>query len=85
MQKNRNKCRSGNAARLTRLPGDIELALYRIVQEGLTNIHLHSGSKRAHIRLKCRPEQAVLTVADEGRGILRVSWKEGDGAARSLG
>jgi signal transduction histidine kinase len=54
---------------LTRMPGDIELALFRIVQEGLTNIHLHSGSKRAHICLKCRPDQAVLTVADEGHGI----------------
>jgi signal transduction histidine kinase len=55
--------------KLTRLPGDIELALYRIVQEGLTNIHLHSGSKKAQICLKCRPGQAVLTVADEGRGL----------------
>jgi PAS domain S-box-containing protein len=54
---------------LTRLPGDIELALYRIVQEGLTNIHLHSGSKRAHICLRFRPSQAVLIVADEGHGI----------------
>jgi PAS domain S-box-containing protein len=53
----------------TRLPGDIELALYRVVQEGLTNIRLHSGSTKAHIRLKCRRDQAVLTVADEGRGI----------------
>jgi PAS domain S-box-containing protein len=54
---------------LTRLPGEIELALYRIVQEGLTNIHLHSGSKRAHICLKWCPNQAVLTIADEGRGL----------------
>jgi signal transduction histidine kinase len=54
---------------LTRLPGDIELALYRIVQEGLTNIRLHSGSKRAQICLKCRPDQAVLTITDEGHGI----------------
>jgi PAS domain S-box-containing protein len=54
---------------LTRLPGDIELALYRVVQEALTNIHLHSGSKTAHVCLKCRPDQAVLTVADEGRGM----------------
>jgi PAS domain S-box-containing protein len=54
---------------LTRLPGDVELALYRVVQEGLTNIHLHSGSKKAHICLKCRPAEALLTVADEGRGL----------------
>jgi PAS domain S-box-containing protein len=54
---------------LGRLPGDVELALYRVVQEGLTNIHLHSGSKRAQVRLKCRPDQVLLTVADEGRGL----------------
>jgi PAS domain S-box-containing protein len=52
-----------------RLPEDIELALYRVVQEGLTNIHLHSGSNKAHICLKCRADQAVLTVADEGHGL----------------
>ena len=54
---------------LTRLPGDIELALYRVVQEGLTNIHLHSGSKKAQVCLQCRPDQAVLTISDEGRGL----------------
>ena len=53
---------------LGRLPRDIELALFRMVQEGLTNIHLHSRSKTAHICLKCGPDQAVLTIADEGRG-----------------
>jgi PAS domain S-box-containing protein len=54
---------------LARLPEDIELALYRVIQEGLTNIHLHSGSKKAHIHLNCRERQALLTVADEGRGL----------------
>jgi PAS domain S-box-containing protein len=54
---------------LTRLPGDVEMALYRVVQEGLTNIHLHSGSKKAHICLMCRPGRALLSVADEGRGM----------------
>jgi len=54
---------------VVRLPGDIELALYRVVQEGLTNIHLHSGSKEAQICLKCLPDQVVLTVADQGRGL----------------
>jgi signal transduction histidine kinase len=71
----------------TRLPGDIELALYRIVQEGLTNIHLHSGSKRAHICLRFRPDQAVLTVADEGHGIppgvLERGWRRD--AKRGIG
>lgn len=51
-----------------RLPSDLELTLYRIVQEALTNIHRHSGSKTARISLDRRPEEIVLTVADEGHG-----------------
>jgi PAS domain S-box-containing protein len=51
-----------------RLPSDLELTLYRIVQEALTNIHLHSGSKTARICLERRPKEIVLTVADEGHG-----------------
>ena len=51
-----------------RLPDDHELTLYRIVQEGLTNIHLHSESKTARIGLERRPNEVVLTVADEGHG-----------------
>jgi len=54
---------------LRRLPGDVELALYRVVQEGLTNIHRHSGSKKARVCLKCRPDQVLLTIVDEGRGL----------------
>ena len=51
-----------------RLPNDHELTLYRIVQEGLTNIHHHSESKTARIGLERRPNEIVLTVADEGHG-----------------
>ena len=51
-----------------RLPSDLELTLYRIVQEALTNIHLHSGSKTARICLQRWPNGIVLTVADEGHG-----------------
>ena len=51
-----------------RLPSDLELTLYRIVQEALTNVHRHSGSKTARIWLQRRPKEIVLTVADEGHG-----------------
>jgi PAS domain S-box-containing protein len=53
---------------LGRLPSEVELALYRIVQEALTNIHRHSGSKTARICLERWPNGIVLTVADEGHG-----------------
>jgi PAS domain S-box-containing protein len=53
---------------LGRLPSEVELTLYRIVQEALTNIHLHSRSKTARICLERQPEEIVLRVADEGHG-----------------
>jgi len=54
---------------LDRLQGDIELVLFRIVQECLLNIHRHSGSPSASIRLLYTSHQMLLTVADEGRGM----------------
>jgi PAS domain S-box-containing protein len=52
-----------------RLPSEVEMALFRIVQEALTNIHRHSGSDTASIRLEKRDGNAVLQIKDQGRGI----------------
>ena len=54
---------------IERLDRDYELALFRIVQECLTNIHRHSGSKTAGIRLVRDDGALVLEVRDEGRGM----------------
>jgi PAS domain S-box-containing protein len=54
-----------------RLPREMELAIFRLVQESLTNIHRHSGSKRATIEISRTPEQVLLEVWDEGKGISR--------------
>lgn len=54
---------------LDRLPQDLELTIYRLVQEGLTNIHRHSGSKWAGIRLVQEPKGITLEIADRGRGM----------------
>jgi PAS domain S-box-containing protein len=51
-----------------RLPRDLELAIFRVVQECLTNIHRHSGSPTAVIRLQCGDE-LHLEVSDQGVGI----------------
>lgn len=58
---------------LDRLPQDLELTIYRIVQESLTNIHRHSGSKWAGIRLIQEPDRITLEVADRGRGMAPIS------------
>jgi PAS domain S-box-containing protein len=57
------------AANVARLPSDIELAIFRLVQECLTNIHRHSGSETALIRLAREGESVRIEVRDHGRGI----------------
>jgi PAS domain S-box-containing protein len=52
-----------------RLPSDLETAIFRIVQECLTNIHRHSGSPVAKIRITRRDSQVLVEVADRGKGI----------------
>jgi two-component system, NarL family, sensor kinase len=52
-----------------RLPESIELALFRVLQESLTNVHRHSKSPRADVSLRLSPQQVVLRVRDYGKGI----------------
>ena len=54
---------------LGRLPEAIETALFRILQESLTNVHRHSGSKRVEVKLARERERVSLTVQDFGRGM----------------
>lgn len=53
---------------LGRLSRELELTLFRIVQEGLTNVHRHSGSAKAGITLHKRHDRLTLAIADQGRG-----------------
>jgi len=52
-----------------RMPPVLEIVLFRILQESLTNIHRHSGSQTAEVTLKLVNVTAILTVRDHGRGI----------------
>src|SRR5262249_42556328 len=56
------------SAQIARLPADVEVAVFRVLQESLTNIHRHSGSKTATIRLALENGNVVLSVKDDGRG-----------------
>ena len=55
--------------KLGRLPQEVETTLFRIVQEALTNIHLHSGSPTANIRIVRNSTEVILEVEDKGRGL----------------
>ena len=54
---------------LGRLPSDLETAIFRIVQECLTNIHRHSGSPTASINIDREDGTVRVEVADEGKGL----------------
>jgi PAS domain S-box-containing protein len=70
---------------LDRLSDDVEIALFRIAQECLTNVHRHSGSRRARIRLVRDPGQITLEVADDGKGLPASSFTWSDGTPVTLG
>lgn len=57
------------APNLGRLPSDMEMTIFRIVQECLTNIHRHSGGERANIRLDRSAEEVCLQIRDNGQGM----------------
>jgi signal transduction histidine kinase len=52
-----------------RLPGEAELVIFRLVQESLTNIHRHSESKTASIRIDRESNQITLDIRDQGKGM----------------
>jgi PAS domain S-box-containing protein len=54
---------------LERLAPEVELAIFRLVQEALTNIHRHSGSKTAAIRIAREADKIYAEVQDHGKGI----------------
>lgn len=52
-----------------RLSDEMEIAIFRMVQECLTNIHRHSGSPSAVIRVRRQNGQMLVEVQDAGKGI----------------
>ncbi len=63
-----------------RLPPEVEYALFRVVQECLTNIRRHTNSETAEINLTRTPEEINLSVRDYGKGHKLQIARNGDGA-----
>jgi signal transduction histidine kinase len=61
-----------------RLPPDIEVVIYRVVQEALTNIAKHAQASRATVRLSLAGTHAALSVEDDGRGLSAETGQDGN-------
>lgn len=62
--------------RLERFPKDVEIALFRVLQESLTNIHCHSESLTAQIKLEASAGTILLEIRDQGKGISESDLKQ---------
>ncbi|HKT97401.1 MAG TPA: ATP-binding protein [Paraburkholderia sp.] len=58
-------------ARLARLPAEAALAVFRVVQEALTNVARHAQATRVEVRLTSTPRELIVNVTDNGVGLSR--------------
>jgi signal transduction histidine kinase len=63
------------------LPAAIEVAVYRIVQESLTNVLRHAAARTAEVCLDIDPRQVIVTVTDDGAGLAATPAPAGVGLA----
>lgn len=61
-------CRHDIAPEVDRLPRDVEVGAYRILQESLHNVASHARATRLRVGLECRDRYLELTVVDDGVG-----------------
>jgi signal transduction histidine kinase len=70
---------------MPRLPANVEIALFRIIQEALTNIHRHSGATRGSVELLRPPDRIELRIKDDGKGVHRDGEFASDGRKPMFG
>lgn len=76
------------AEEFPRFGRELETAVFRIVQEGLTNVHRHSGAKKTNVGLRVQDHLICATITDDGRGMspdVLDGVKEGRGGVGLLG
>ena len=83
--------RSGIALEVS-IPADLpevsserEIALFRIVQESLSNVHCHSGARKASVTVAVNGDLLHLEVADNGQGIRSADPAASDDGTTALG
>jgi PAS domain S-box-containing protein len=70
---------------LGRLPRELELVIFRVVQEGLTNVHRHSGSSHAAIHMTRAAGSLQFEIRDSGKGIPADKQREMTAAKSGVG
>jgi PAS domain S-box-containing protein len=72
---------------LPRLSEAVEIALFRVLQESLTNVHRHSQAKTAEIKVEVDAEEISMEVSDHGRGMPEHVLRQlrGDGTKLGVG
>src|SRR5712691_8714783 len=73
------------SAHIERLPQAVEMAIFRSLQETLTNVHRHSGSAKVDVGIEIKGGQIGLTVRDYGRGIAPEKLEHSHTAGGNLG
>jgi len=68
-----------------RLVPEIETAIYRGVQEALTNVARHAQADAVQVRLACASDMVTASIEDDGHGFDVQAWTEGQGWRQSLG
>jgi signal transduction histidine kinase len=65
------RCKANIEPELPRLSEDLDILIFRIVQEAMTNVVRHARATKVTVQLKCERENLVLKIKDNGRGILK--------------
>jgi two-component system sensor histidine kinase UhpB len=72
------------AESLPPLSDEAELAVYRVAQEGLTNVARHAGASRVEVTLEAGADSVVLRIVDDGRGLVENAPLNGHGGLRGM-
>jgi len=85
MKRNRIRVEFETGPEIGRLPLEVETHLFRVAQEGLSNILRHSGSLNAIVRLERQADQVTLQIEDFGRGMPAAATAAVSGGAGEVG
>ena len=70
---------------MPRLSEAVEIALFRVLQESLTNVHRHSQAPSAEIKVEADAEQITIEIRDHGKGLPRQVLQQVEGGGIKLG